>query len=112
MALGPDSRFNLNGGVARSGAEAVSYDVGLRQYMLQVYNYMASGLALTGIIAAAAGTLVAWGVVVFLMEMGWTFLPGVAAATVAGAVIVTVALGFAGTWRALGQKAAPHLRNR
>ncbi|MCC7045382.1 MAG: Bax inhibitor-1/YccA family protein [Alphaproteobacteria bacterium] len=26
-------------------------DVGLRQYMLRVYNYMASGLALTGIVA-------------------------------------------------------------
>jgi FtsH-binding integral membrane protein len=51
MALGPDSRYNLNGATARSGAEAVSYDVGLRQYMLQVYNYMASGLALTGIVA-------------------------------------------------------------
>jgi len=32
-------------------AEAAEIDVGLRQYMLQVYNYMASGLALTGIIA-------------------------------------------------------------
>lgn len=32
--------------------QAVSYDVGLRQYMLKVYNFMASGLALTGIVAA------------------------------------------------------------
>ena len=29
------------------------------------------------IIAAGAGTLTAWAVVVFLMDMGWTFLPGV-----------------------------------
>ena len=36
----------------QSQAQAVSYDVGLRQYMLRVYNYMASGLALTGIVAA------------------------------------------------------------
>jgi predicted lysophospholipase L1 biosynthesis ABC-type transport system permease subunit len=28
-----------------------------------------------------------------------------------GAVGLTVALGFAGTWRALGAKAAPLLRN-
>ena len=27
-------------------------DEGLRNYMLQVYNYMASGLALTGLIAS------------------------------------------------------------
>jgi len=33
-------------------AQAATYDVGLRQYMLRVYNYMASGLALTGIVAA------------------------------------------------------------
>jgi uncharacterized protein len=35
------------GGVATQG----EYDLGLRQYMLRVYNYMASGLAVTGIIA-------------------------------------------------------------
>ncbi len=34
-----------------SQAQAASVDVGLRQYMLRVYNYMASGLALTGIVA-------------------------------------------------------------
>ncbi len=34
-----------------SQAEAAQIDVGLRQYMLRVYNYMASGLALTGIVA-------------------------------------------------------------
>lgn len=31
--------------------EAAQIDVGLRRYMLRVYNYMASGLALTGIVA-------------------------------------------------------------
>ena len=45
-------------------------DVGLRQYMLRVYNYMGGGLALTGIVAYAAaasgfyaaiyGTLIFW----------------------------------------------------
>lgn len=38
-------------------ADVAQIDVGLRQYMLRVYNYMASGLALTGIFAAfVAGT--------------------------------------------------------
>jgi FtsH-binding integral membrane protein len=32
-------------------AEAAEIDVGLRQYMLRVYNYMASGLLLSGIVA-------------------------------------------------------------
>ena len=32
----------------------VGVDAGLREYMLRVYNYMASGLALTGIVAYVA----------------------------------------------------------
>ena len=38
---------------ARRGGVATQaeYDMGLRQYMLRVYNYMASGLAVTGIVA-------------------------------------------------------------
>jgi uncharacterized protein len=43
---------------ARSAATEVGIDVGLRQYMLRVYNYMAGGLALTGVVAylgAASG---------------------------------------------------------
>ncbi|HXP75902.1 MAG TPA: Bax inhibitor-1 family protein, partial [Stellaceae bacterium] len=31
--------------------ERAEIDAGLRSYMLRVYNYMASGLALTGIVA-------------------------------------------------------------
>jgi FtsH-binding integral membrane protein len=33
------------------GAGAAAYDAGLRSYMLSVYNYMASGVLLTGIVA-------------------------------------------------------------
>ena len=36
---------------ARGAIPQVDIDVGLRQYMLRVYNYMAGGLALTGVIA-------------------------------------------------------------
>ena len=32
-------------------ADQASFDVGLRQHMIRVYNYMASGLALSGIVA-------------------------------------------------------------
>jgi FtsH-binding integral membrane protein len=38
----------------RSAGAEVGIDVGLREYMLRVYNYMASGLALTGIVAFVA----------------------------------------------------------
>src|SRR4029453_178649 len=34
-----------------SVADQASFDVGLRSHMIRVYNYMASGLALSGIVA-------------------------------------------------------------
>ena len=34
-------------------ADQASFDVGLRAHMIRVYNYMASGLALSGIVAFA-----------------------------------------------------------
>jgi len=65
----------------------------------------------TGLIATVIGAITAWAVMVFLMESDWTFFPGGVAMTVLACLAVTLAIGFAGTWRALGQKAAPHLRN-
>ncbi len=49
MAYDPGNRWAVRGAVPQ-----VDIDVGLREYMLRVYNYMASGLALTGIVAYAA----------------------------------------------------------
>lgn len=37
--------------VVRGRADAQSLDMGLRAYMLKIYNYMAIGLALTGVVA-------------------------------------------------------------
>lgn len=54
MAYNPDSnsyRTASLGGYAATGSAAL--DQGLRAYMLRVYNWMASGLVLTGIIAFA-----------------------------------------------------------
>ena len=65
----------------------------------------------TGAIAAIIGTFTAWAVMTFLMESDWLFFPLAVAATVVICLAATLAVGFAGTWRALGQKAAPHLRN-
>jgi len=47
MVTGPEEKF-----MTRAQAEAADVDGGLRQYMLGIYNYMASGLALTGLVAA------------------------------------------------------------
>src|ERR1700757_3858785 len=51
MALGSQPRWTV-----RPAAAQVGIDVGLREYMLRIYNYMASGLALTGIVAYLAAT--------------------------------------------------------
>jgi len=37
-----------------AGMRAIEVDVGLRRYMLQVYNFMAAGLAVTGLVAYGA----------------------------------------------------------
>jgi FtsH-binding integral membrane protein len=37
--------------------QAVAFDAGLRAYMLRIYNYMASALTLTGIVALAAANI-------------------------------------------------------
>jgi uncharacterized protein len=47
MALGSQPRWT----VRTAGGPQVGVDVGLRDYMLRIYNYMASGLALTGVVA-------------------------------------------------------------
>jgi uncharacterized protein len=39
---------------AQTQTQAATYDMGLRAYMLRIYNYMASALALTGIVAMLA----------------------------------------------------------
>jgi hypothetical protein len=65
-----------------SQAEAATIDVGLREYMLRVYNYMASGLALTGIVAWLVYTTPALQAVFFEMTprgvglsgLGWIAL--------------------------------------
>jgi len=48
MALGSQPRWTAP---PAYGAVETGIDVGLRDYMLRIYNYMASGLALTGIVA-------------------------------------------------------------
>ena len=73
-------------------------------------EYGLLGLA-TALFGVLSGSLSAWLIVVQLMHVGFTWLPMPALASAAGAVAVTVVLGLAGTWSALGQKPAPVLRS-
>ncbi len=66
----------------------------------------------TGLLAAGVGTLTAWAVVTFLLHMEWVFLTGTLAATLVACVLVTLGVGFLGTWRTLSHSAALFLRNK
>jgi uncharacterized protein len=52
MAYEPGNRWTARG----AAVPQAEVDVGLRQYMLRIYNYMAGGLALTGVVAYAAAS--------------------------------------------------------
>jgi len=86
------SDFDRNLATARSGyrTDQVAIDAGLRAHMIRVYNYMASGVALTGVVAwltyqAAGGDaiqvsgghiigLTAFGQAVFLSPLMWVLV--------------------------------------
>ncbi len=73
-------------------------------------EHLAIGL-IAAAVAAALGTFAARFAIVRVMHFDWTFLPLPVAATAVIAATVCIGLGFVGTWRALGQPAAPLLRN-
>lgn len=75
-----------------------------------VFEYMLLGLA-TGLIAAMVGTVAARGIVTEVMKIEWAMDAGMIAAIITGCILATLLAGFAGTWRAMGIKAAPLLRN-
>jgi putative ABC transport system permease protein len=85
---------------------ATRRDVG-RAFLLE---YGLLGLV-TATIAGAAGTLAAWLLLTRIMRSPWIFLPGAVLSTALIATIITLVLGFAGTWRALGAMPAPLLRD-
>ena len=67
--LSPDRRT-----MTRSQAEAAQIDTGLRAHMLRVYNYMASGVALTGIVAMAASSSPALMNAIFGTPLMWVVM--------------------------------------
>jgi len=65
----------------------------------------------SGLFAAAVGTLAAWYVLVEVMKLPFAAAPGLVALVVAATMLVTVALGLAATWRALGTRPTEVLRS-
>ena len=73
-------------------------------------EYLIIGLS-TAVFALFAGGVAAWYVVTQIMTLPSSFLPEVAVSTIVIALVLTVGFGLLGTWRVLGHKAAPVLRN-
>ena len=72
------------------------------------YGILGLGTALFGVLA---GTAAAWGVVSHVMGFDFAFAWAPAIEAALAALVVTVGLGLAGTWRILGQKPAGYLRS-
>jgi putative ABC transport system permease protein len=72
-------------------------------------EYLLIGLA-TALFGVAAGSIAAALVITQVMNLSFAWLPGPALAAAFGAVMATVLLGLIGTFTALGQKPAPMLR--
>jgi putative ABC transport system permease protein len=100
------------GNAKRTHDSVVLKTLGARRGVIMrsfIWEYALLGLA-TALFALAAGSVAAWFVVTQIMQFTAVFDPLVAAAVIGAALLVTVGLGLAGTWRVLGQKAAPVLR--
>jgi putative ABC transport system permease protein len=65
----------------------------------------------TALLAVFAGAAAAWLVLRSVMDIHFTFMPGAALVAAAAGLLLTLLIGLGGTWRVLGQKAAPILRN-
>ena len=77
MAFRPEINFTRARQMSRAETEMAEIDVGLRKYMLSVYNYMASGVALTGIIAAVVASNQALMQTIVGGPLKWVFFVGI-----------------------------------
>ena len=82
----------------------------LRLLVAYALEYLFIGLAAV-VFAISAGTLAAWLVVTRVMEFPFAWVPAQALAAAFAALLITVILGLAGTFAALGHKPAEVLRN-
>ncbi len=100
MAIGPDRKV-----MSRAQAEAAAVDVGLRAYMLRVYNYMSLGVALTGAIGLYVASDLAlvqgiaslfWILFIAIIGLGW-FAPRIMMSKSVGAAQACF-WAYAGLW--------------
>ena len=75
-----------------------------------VMEFLGVGLA-TAVFGVLAGAVAAWYVLTNIMEIDFSFLVGPVLGAAGLSLVLILGFGLAGTWRVLGQKPAPILRN-
>jgi putative ABC transport system permease protein len=82
-----------------------------RSQLIAVYavEFLLSGLA-TSLFAIVAGSLAAWALTRYVLEIPFDFSFAAALLTAGLSMAVTLAAGLIGSWRALGARPAVHLR--
>ncbi|MGQ0446677.1 MAG: ABC transporter permease [Beijerinckiaceae bacterium] len=107
------------GGALAAGQHARTYDAVVlktlgatrsRLLTAYIYEYGLIGLC-TALFGVAAGSGAALAIVARVMDLQFVWLWPQALAAAAVAVIVTICLGLAGTFRVLGRKPGPYLRD-
>ena len=83
-----------------------------RSQIIAIY-LLESGLLglITSIIAAAIGAITSWALIVFLFHLTWEWFPGDIFLTIGFVVLFSTSFGVLSTWKALGNKVSPYLRN-
>ena len=85
---------------------ATRYDI-LKAYLIE---FILLG-TLTGVIAIILGSLAAYSVIKFVMEMSWQLPLDIPVSTVSASVLVTLAFGMVSIWLAMSARPAHVLRN-
>ncbi|HMF07141.1 MAG TPA: FtsX-like permease family protein [Methylocella sp.] len=107
------------GGALAAGQDARTHDAvvlktlgATRPRLLAAYIYEFGLIgAATALFGVTAGAAAAYAIVHYVMELEFEWLLPQALLAAAAAVAVTIALGLLGTWRILGRKPAPYLRD-
>ena len=107
------------GGAIAGGQQRRQYDSVILKVLGARRRNILSGLFLeylflavsTAFAATIMGSIAGWAVLTKIMRIDWTPVPEAVSVTAVAACLFIVVLALAGTWRVLGQKAAPMLRN-
>ena len=104
----------LSAGLSVRSYEAVvlkTYGATRGQLLLGfIIEYGIMGLV-AAIFGVAIGTLAAWSLAHFILEMPFSFSLGLAVSTAAIALVITILAGLSVTWSALSAKPSFYLRN-